>query len=270
MNNSLICGLVAAGLLAVPAAAADLPVKAPPFVAPVYYSWTGWFVGGNAGGARGRSNDPSSFSCPAGAGCSVNNPTNLANITSAATGSISLSGFTGGGQIGYNWQAGAIVYGAETDFNALDLKGSRAASVGSVTTSSVFNPATSVETNWLFTMRGRVGWTATPRVLLYGTGGLAVTDLKVANTYTTTNNPANTAAGASSASNTMTGWTVGAGAEWALAGNWRVKAEYLYVDFGSVSTAASVNNGTFANSNVLQTSADLKAHIARFGLNLAF
>jgi outer membrane immunogenic protein len=270
LKTSLVWGAVAVGLLTAPAIAADLPLKAPPYVAPIDYYWTGWFVGANAGGAWDRSDVSSNFSCPAGGLCSVNAPANLANVTNAAAGSISASGFTGGGQLGYNWQSGALVYGVETDFNALDLRGSRAASVASVTTPSVFNPAASVETNWLYTLRGRVGWTWTPRVLLYATGGLAVADLKVANSYTTTNNPANTAAGASSASSTMSGWTVGAGAEWALLGNWRVKVEYLYVDFGSVGTAASVNNGTFPNSNVLQTSADLKTHIARLGLNLRF
>ncbi len=248
-----------AASISIPAMAADMPVKAPPLVAPADYSWTGWSIGGNAGYAWGGSNAPSNFSCPAGGGCAVTNPVNVANNTGAATGSISPHGFTGGGQAGYNWQVGAFVYGAEADFNALDLKASRSASVASVTTTAVYNPTTSVETNWLFTLRGRVGWTATPRVLLYGTGGLAVTDLKVGNTYATTNNLANTSAGASSASSTISGWTAGAGAEWAFLGNWRAKAEYLYIDFGSVSTSAQLNNGTFANNNVLQTSADLKA-----------
>jgi outer membrane immunogenic protein len=107
-------------------------------------------------------------------------------------------------------------------------------------------------------------------VLLYATGGLAVTDFRVSNSYTTTNNPANTAFGASSRSDTRVGWTAGGGAEWALTGNWRVKAEYLYVDFGSNSTSANVNDGTFAVNNVFLTSANLRAHIARGGINYRF
>jgi hypothetical protein len=122
LKTSLVCGAVAAGLLTAPAIAADLPLKAPPYVAPIDYNWTGWFVGANAGGAWARSDVSSNFSCPAGGLCSVNVPANLANVTNAAMGTLSTSGFTGGGQLGYNWQSGALVYGVETDFNALDLR----------------------------------------------------------------------------------------------------------------------------------------------------
>ena len=253
--------------------AADLPSRAPVYKAPVAaagYNWTGFYFGGNAGYAWGDSDVSSAFSCPGGAGCSVSIDQNLANITSAATGSLSPTGFTGGVQAGYNWQFDATVFGLEADFNAFDLNSSRSVAVPSVTSSSIFNPTTTVDTNWLFTLRGRLGWTVAPTVLLYATGGLAMTDLQVSNSYTTANNPSNTASGASSHSFTRVGWTVGGGAEWALAGDWRVKAEYLYGDFGSISTSANVNNGTFAVNDVFQTSADLRSHIVRGGINYRF
>jgi outer membrane immunogenic protein len=263
---------VIAVLLGTPALAADLarPVyKAPPPPPPApIFSWTGFYIGGNAGYDWKEVGINSNFSCPAG-GCAVTNPTNLANITAASSGSVSAHGFTGGVQAGYNWQVNSTVFGIETDFDAFKLKGSRSAAVPSVTTTSIFHPSTSIDTDWLYTLRGRLGWAAVPTVLLYATGGLAVTDAKINNSYTTTNNPADTAAGASSSSKTLAGWTVGGGVEWSFAQNWTVKGEYLYVDFGSISTSANVNLA-LNNPNLFSTSADFKANIVRAGLNYKF
>jgi outer membrane immunogenic protein len=76
--------------------------------------------------------------------------------------------------------------------------------------------------------------------------------------------------GASSNNVTKAGWTNGGGVEWMCAPQWSVKAEYLYVDFGSVSTTLVTNRafGVFPNS--MSTSADLKANIVRVGLNYKF
>jgi outer membrane immunogenic protein len=258
-----------AALIGAPALAADIARKAPPPPPAPIFSWTGFYIGGNAGYDWKDVGVNSNFSCPAGAGCAATNPTNLANITAASSGSVSAHGFTGGVQAGYNWQVNSTVFGIETDFDAFKLKGSRSAAVPSVTTTSIFHPSTSIDTDWLYSLRGRLGWAAVPTVLLYATGGLAVTDAKISNSYSTTNNPADTAAGASSSSKTLAGWTVGGGVEWAFAQNWTVKGEYLYVDFGSISTSANVNS-TFANSNLFSSSADFKANIVRVGLNYKF
>jgi outer membrane immunogenic protein len=254
------------------ALAADLARKAPAYTPPPapIYSWTGFYVGGNAGYDWNDVNVNSNFSCPAGGGCSVTVPANVANIIAASSGSIRAHGFTGGGQAGYNWQVNSAVLSVETDFNAFNLNGSRSAAVPSVSTTSIFNPSTSVHTDWLFTLRGRLGWTVVPTVLLYGTGGLAVTEARISNTYTTTNNPLNTASGASSSSNTRAGWTIGGGAEWAFDPHWSVKAEYLYADFGSISTSTNVASAAFVNANIFSTSVNLKANIIRAGVNYKF
>jgi outer membrane immunogenic protein len=273
MHKALVGGFAIATLIAIPAMAADLPVKQPIYSAPVAmpFSWTGFYVGGNAGYAWAADpNIASNFSCPAGIGCSVSVPINLANVTAASTGRLSAEGFTGGVQAGYNWQIGGVVLGAEIDFNAFDLKGSRAAVVPSATTPSIFNLSTSIATDWLFTLRQRVGFAVAPTVLLYATGGLAVTKATLANAFFTTNNPANTAAGASGNSKTLTGWTVGGGIEWAFNRNWSLKGEYLYADFGSIAAATAITSPGFANPNVLATSTTLRAHIARAGINYKF
>jgi outer membrane immunogenic protein len=266
----LVGALVALAISPAVAWAADMAVKAPRIVPPApVYDWTGGYVGLNAGWDWSRENVDTAFSCPVGV-CSVNNATNILNIIAGSSGRLSADGFTGGGTAGYNWQTGGAVLGVETDFDYFRLRGSRAASIPSATTTSIFNPSTSLSTDWLFTLRGRAGWAVVPTFLLYATGGLAVTEARLANAYTTTNNPANLGAGTSSNSQTRAGWTVGGGLEWMLAHNWSVKAEYLYADFGSISNTTLVIDPFSPNANIFTTSIPLRVNIARAGINYHF
>ena len=269
--STKIMGLAIAGatLVAATAAVADgMPSRyRGPVVMP--FSWTGFYLGVNAGYAWGDSNASSSFSCPAGAGCNFTNPINLAAFGSAASGDLSADGFTGGVQAGYNWQSGSAVLGVELDFNAFGINGSRggAGPIPAVVAGN-FASSASVDTDWLFTARARLGWTISPNLLLYATGGLAVTDVQVSNSFSSTPGGV-VVTGASSRSDTLTGYAVGGGLEWAMNRNWSFKAEYLFVDFGSVSTTATVPVAGL-NPNALATSVDLSAHIARVGINYKF
>ena len=211
--------LATAGVLALgitSAAAADvarreMPAKAPAYNAPLY-NWTGFYVGINGGGGFGRS----SFSSP---------------LTS---GSFDISGGMVGGTIGYNWQAGQVVFGLEGDGDWSDIRGS-APCAG--TTCSFRN-------DWFATARGRLGY-AFDRFLPYVTGGAAFGNIK------------NTIAGVGSADQTRAGWTLGAGLEYAISGPWSIKAEYLYADLG--------HGGTVAGSN-----SSFRTNIVRAGLNYRF
>ena len=99
------------------AVAADLPspapmlTKAPPLNPP--FSWTGFYVGANAGGAWGRGSDSNSFFFPA----------------ATTTGNFNLSGAVAGGQLGYNWQTANWVFGLETDADWSSVQGSTSAGV---------------------------------------------------------------------------------------------------------------------------------------------
>lgn len=151
------------------------------------------------------------------------------------------SGGLVGGTLGYNWQSGPLVLGLETDAAWSDLRG------------SFTNPACpqgcETRNNWLATVRGRLGY-AIDRVMPYVTGGLAVGDIEL------------TRPGFVGASDTRAGWTVGAGLEAAIAGNWTAKVEYLYVDLGDIACTAAAC-GTATN-------ADLRASVVRAGVNLRF
>jgi outer membrane immunogenic protein len=266
--STLICAVATMTAISAPAVAADMAVKAAPAPVVALYNWTGFYVGLNAGYAWGDSNHDSTFTCPVAGTCPVNVPANQALFAAIGSGSLSPAGFTGGAQAGYNWQSANFVFGLETDFNALNLKATRLGAAPSTNTASIFSTSSSISTDWLFTFRGRIGVTVAPTVLLYGTGGLAVTDARLSNAAAVT--PPGPAAGASTSSQTLTGWTAGGGVEWALSRNWTLKGEYLYVNFGSLSTTTNLAGAGFANPDTFTTSAKLNAHIARAGVNYRF
>jgi outer membrane immunogenic protein len=260
-----IIGVVALAIGVGPTLAADLPVrtytKAPAVVAPAAYDWTGFYIGAIAGGAWG-SFDPTTTS--------VNNgtyflPTDVTQISGAGAQSIKPNGFTGGFELGYNWQSGNIVFGLEADIQSFRLSGS--ATSGSVSYISApgatFMVNSNASTNWLATTRGRIGFAAN-NWLLFATGGAAFTSLNGNFSFTDTFAPASELV---SFSNNRTGYTVGAGVELGLGGQWSAKAEYLYVDFGAVSATGFLTN---APTQPLYHSADLKANIARLGINYRF
>jgi len=270
--------------------AADLPARiaAPAPVAPLY-TWTGFYAGLNIGGAWGRSNattgtDCSAIDVPPGYICSRLSitPAALANaalVTASGTGPMSAGGVTGGVQAGYNLQHGNFVYGVEADFGAFSLKGARQAAAGYLPGVTVGPPASfvigsSFSTDWLLTVRGRLGLALPSEMLLYATGGLAVTELTVTNFFG--DNffpPPATVSESARASKVKAGFAIGGGLEKALGNHWSVKGEYLFVDFGKVTVAgfiASPGIGLGAYAQGLSTSADLTAHIARVGVNYRF
>jgi outer membrane immunogenic protein len=140
------------------------------------------------------------------------------------------AGVTGGGQAGFNWQAGQFVFGAETDLqfsNASDTFANY----------KFANP-------WFGTVRGR-GGVALNNILFYGTLGLAYGRGQI------------TLAGLTE-TNLHTGVAAGAGLEVGLTQNWSAKAEYLYIDFGSEAYG------------LLGTNNALTDNVGRLGLNYHF
>lgn len=263
------------------ALAADLPpapapvYKAPPMVPEPVASWTGFYLGLNAGGNWGTSDSSTTVVSPGdffGAVCFP--PTNACvvntvDVQNAGAQKTSTSGFVGGGQIGYNWQTGAVVLGLEADFEYFRSAGSSSGTVGLVSgAAGSVTVTSSMTTDWLFTARPRLGW-AINNWLIYGTGGLAVSELKPSWTFSET--AFGNAAGASF-TQTRAGWTVGGGVETMLPGRWSIGVEYLFVDFSNVSATTPIVlplGGGPTPQNFLH-SADLETNIVRLRLNKAF
>ena len=147
-----------------------------------------------------------------------------------------------GGTAGYNWQGAGSpwVFGLEGDIDWTNIKGSSALCGGLIC---------ETRNNWFGTVRGRVGY-AWDRFLPYFTGGVAFGDVEASRT------------GFAGSSDTNVGWTVGAGIEGVLAGNWTAKLEYLYADLGDT-TCSAVACGTATN-------VDLQVNIVRAGVNYRF
>ena len=232
------------------------------------FNWSGFYIGVNAGGASATSGINSSvacrdndgdgnFACPFTTPEEVPGSTTAAPLAAAGTGKLSDGGFTGGGQVGYNLQTGGFVFGLELDAESFRLGASRSVA----TAGPIF--ITSFDTNWLFTARTRIGLPVTPSLLLYATTGFALTDLSVGNSVA--------GIGAASSRGLVTGRTIGAGAEWALNRDWTLRGEYLYVDFGNVTTnAPTAQPNPVADFNSVRSTADLTAQIVRLGLNYRF
>ena len=172
MIKKLLLASAATALLTGAASAADLPRRAapPPVFTPVpVFTWTGAYFGINAGYAfDASSNNTNSFGVPAPYG----------NGTTAFFSQRNQEGFTGGGQVGYNFQftpGSGIVVGVEADAQYLDFGRSRnnAFLVGPLAPGYyVTDPRGLSSLDFFGTVRGRVGY-AFDRVLFYGTGGFA-------------------------------------------------------------------------------------------------
>jgi outer membrane immunogenic protein len=243
--------LVASIALVGAAAAADLPVKAPVYKAPVMapaYNWTGFYVGLNAGYSWGHQDNDLVFA-----------PTGVTLFSN----SDHLNGFIGGGQLGYNWQVNQLVVGIEADFQGSGQKGDGTFLILPVGFFANLPAATSIaysdKLNWFGTVRGRIGY-AFDRWLPYLTGGWAYGHGEISGTTTT-----GALVTSFSATHNYSGWTLGGGMEWAFQNNWSAKAEYLYIDFGDGPTVAANAAGTL---NIV--SGKLTDNIVRLGVNYKF
>ena len=228
-----------------PGAKVDKPT-APAYVA-IYpagavWTWTGFYLGGNVGRSTGKLSTDTLYS------------DNLGNPLFATSTAFKHFSGIGGGQIGYNWQAGVAVAGLETDVVFAHQRTTDAP----VCPGAICNPAITLmgfdapvpvvhehNLDWFGTVRARLGVAVTPDMLLYGTGGLAYGEVEHQGTIFGAGIDINgnivPAGNTFSNRSLREGWTAGGGLEAHLGGNWTGKVEYLHVDlghdFGAVRTA---------------------------------
>jgi outer membrane immunogenic protein len=296
--------LIAAGILALSAgmgSAADMrmPVKAKPVIDPPF-SWSGFYIGGNAGYSWGRATTDqtdtvSAFSTlrafTAGGtpiatlgGFTLPLVSGTVTTVGGTSSKANVDGFVGGGQIGYNWHFDRDwLVGLETDFQGSTERGSSSScSIAGCPAGALIGTA-SHRLDWFGTVRARLGWLPHKQVLLYATGGLAYGHLE--SDYTSGVVGGSILAG--STSTTRAGWTVGGGVEGAIDRNWSVKVEYLYMDLGRYSANLGTtttnlvsplfNCGadafcqiTATTNTAAQVSTKFTDHILRAGFNYRF
>jgi outer membrane immunogenic protein len=212
---------------------------------PVRFTWTGFYIGGLAGAAISRPQTNLLVANGAPALIAGGDVGRFQNV-----GSTKSSNVTGafGGRIGYNYQAGAYVWGLEGDITSIRSHVNRfttgnpfAACVGCFAN---FN--SNASTDWVSTVRGRWGLPV-ERVMLYATGGVAFGKVSFANSLGATN-----LVGAftetSSASKTQVGWTIGGGIDYCINNNWVLSFDYEHIDLGILKAsgvaAVGANNAT--------------------------
>jgi outer membrane immunogenic protein len=265
-------------------------------------SWAGLYVGGNFGGSWGNSSNDwnfvasdstSNIACP---------PAGFAICLVSSDSNQLLRGAIGGLEAGYNWQIANYVFGIETDVEISGLKGSHTLDnstpplripVGSASLSAAYTE----QLQWLGTLRGRVGYVA-GGLLIYGTAGLAYGQVSMNGSATVdgtfTGNPGGNVlcSGANlfttvgscpfaswSNKDMRVGWTLGAGVEGALFGNWTAKIEYLHVDLGNVATTFATDGVCYSGTaNICiplfpgqgSINSRITGDIIRLGLNYKF
>lgn len=238
--------------------AADLPLKAPT-PAPLASSWTGFYIGGDLGGAWSRNT-----------GTWSPLPSEFAFGAFGISGSNGGSGFIGGVHAGYNWQfAPTWVAGIEGDWSWTKAGGSFSqpwssnpppgpGPVGSFTSMGS-------TLDWLASIRGRVGYVVMPNLMVYATGGAAWGKLD----YTANNSNGFTYATTVAVSSTQTGYVVGGGLEWGFTRNWLLRGEYLYYRLNGAPSviAQSVSYPTFPSGYSWSST---NVNVARLGLSYKF
>jgi outer membrane immunogenic protein len=191
--------LIALNVVGGAAWAADLPLKVPAMPA---YDWTGFYLGGNLGATNGTSSFSDTLA-PARTTFSSSNP----------------ASFLGGGQLGVNYEfQSGLVIGAEATFDWLPNTSTAftAANLRAGTATGTIN------NRWITMATGKVGF-AWDRLFGYGkVGGVWVGGTN--GSFTAGATPVGV-----STNSTNTGWTAGAGLEWAFAGNWSFRAEYDFI-----------------------------------------
>ena len=229
--RSLLLAIFSAG----PAMAADLPIGGGPQPVPtLVFSWTGWYVGGFGGGAMGRNastSDPCERSF--GQGCWLTTPGG--EIVPYSMGNSYLAGVNAG----YNYQipGSAIVFGVETEFGALSLKGTTSFEGISAVSYAQNLVASSSIGPWYNATTARVGW-AYDRAFLYGKAGFAISTIE------TTIEDTRGGLAPATGKKDVFGWAWGGGFEYALFDHWSLKAEYLWLGLNrSVAGCPTVSPG---------------------------
>lgn len=224
--------------------------------------WSGFYVGGLLGAANSQSETHTS----AGSDVIYFTPDEVIQLSDTGANELEQWQPAGGLVGGYGKQFGNVFIGIELSANSLLMDDKN-----SVTETYVSTPGTqltleqSVSADWMATLRPRLGW-AQDNWLAYVTGGIAITRLQLDSKFT---DNAWSAYSHSSDAETVTGWSLGFGGEYALSQTWAIKGEYLYTDFDKIKSSSYLST-TNAGGGDLHHSADLDTHGLFLGATYRF
>jgi opacity protein-like surface antigen len=244
------------------------------------FSWAGPSIGAYIGNASGRMKGNTTVGSVTDTSY-YNSAANINSINQSGSGTFSPSAFTDGIQFSDNFFVREpLVLGLVMDYGTLKLNAIHTANnVAYPDNSGNYSLKTSVTTSWVYTARARLGYalSSLPKpVLLYATGGLALTNFSVTNQLTDTNTLIGVG-GSKSRTNQQAGWAFGVGFEFPIVANLTVNCEYLNMQFGGVEAQSSIYNsaqgfGIDSHSLVspFNTSANLNVNLVKVGLSYKF
>lgn len=260
--KKLVLLAASAALLSSPAFSADAVVYEPApaaVAAPAAFNWSGAYIGAHLGYGWGMTEDGNNNRAP----------------------KKDMDGWLGGLQAGYNWQFdNNVVFGAEADVSLGAVKNKWVESIDGIeaqSPNSTYYTEDKIGTHG--TLRARLGY-AVDRFMPYVTGGLGwanlehvigctdkdITSIPVGSTSCRDSNTNGRTSFENSASKTVLGYSLGAGAEYAVANNWTLKAEYLFSDYGKHNVAIFDPNWPAATDRKFDTS----LHTVSVGVNYRF
>ncbi len=239
--------------------------------------WQGSYLGAYLGGGFGNSD----LTTHTGTVTSTSYFITTADINAvnyAGTSGNNLNTVIAGVQAGHDWVWKQMLYGVVMDYGMLSLNSTNRVNGNTYPDNSdQYSIFTSLRTNWLFTLRGRLGYLVTLRwpSVLYLTGGMAMTQLKVKNNFS--DNSSYVGTGGNTTSQNQLGWTAGAGIELLTWEHASVDLEYLYVSIPSVKTTSSISNtaGGFgvpvqSLTSSFSTKGELYTSLLKVALNYRF
>jgi outer membrane immunogenic protein len=243
-------------------------------------SWTGFYVGGNVGYSRSKYVESNRTGSAGGVIFipGVGDLTITPGSADLAGGSLGSHAIGAGAQIGVNYQIGRTVLGLEADIQSTTANASLGDSVDIPGGLFSLNSQISTKTDWIATMRGRVGYSS-GTLLPYVTGGLALSHVEstITNAASIPGFPVDIPQASSSISKTPIGYAVGGGLEYAAGHGWSVKGEYLHLafasqsyDFNSSFSAPIAGLGTLNGSTTAHADIKTSFDIFRLGANYHF
>ena len=229
--------------------------------------WTGLYGGGHIGG--GWADNADATLAPANAGTQATWGQAIAIGGLSTNYSNDPDGLLAGLLMGYNWAFGSFLIGIEADVSLTSIQDSQnnATRIAPLVTIPIAEFDTDIP--WIATLRGRLGVLASPDVLLYATGGLAIAEVDQSYFF----QDANRDSFSGRSSDTKTGYAVGGGMEWALSGNWSLKGDYLYISLDD--NDFRTGPGGVGGCNVAEClfdldTDDIELHTVRLGVNYKF
>lgn len=243
-----------------------------------FTSWQGSYLGAYLGGGY-ASQDINTHAGSVNASSYFSSTSDTQAVSRSGSPNNTTNNAIFGVSVGHDIAWHQWVYGAVVDLGAMPINTTHTTNQATLPSSGdTYTLYTAMSTNWLMTLRGRLGCSTIlfqHPSLIYASGGLAISQVKINNHYS--DNSALSGLGSSQAAENLLGWAAGVGLEMATFDNATMNIEYLYIQFPGANTTANISNSVAgfgipqqSLTSPLTSSGSMSASLIRFGINYRF